>query len=212
MTLANEGGDGVRPFLFNELFQLPDQLVDELAVGEPFAVAVLIGGADVDVARHAGAETFVIGGDAGGGQGAHGNAVIAHPAGDDFDLLRLAVQPPVVASDLQGGFVRLGAAGSELDVVQIAGEHAGQLGRQLDRRRRAEAEEGGHKGEFLHLLRRDLGQPVVTEKYLICLTSEAAGVDRLDADPGWTGQVPRRNRGCRPRRGWAVGRPAAAYG
>ena len=82
----------------------------------------------------AGAEALVVGGDAGGGERAHGDAVVAHLAGDDLDLLRLALEPPVVAGDLERGLVRLGAAGGEVEVVEGAGEELGQLGGQLDRR------------------------------------------------------------------------------
>ena len=79
-------------------------------------------------------------------------------AGEDLDLLRLSLQVPVVAGDLERGLVRLGAAGGEVDVVESAGEELGQLGRQLDRRRRGEPEEGRHEGDLVDLLGRGLGQ------------------------------------------------------
>ena len=50
---------------------------------------VLVGRGEVDEPGHVGTEALVVGRDAGGGQRAHGDAVVGHLAGEDLDLLRL---------------------------------------------------------------------------------------------------------------------------
>ncbi len=133
-------------------FEVVDEFGDEFLVGETVAVAVFVGGHGVDVAGDAGAEAFVVGGDAGGGQCAHGDAVVAHFAGDDLDLVGLAFEVPVVAGDFEGGFVRLGAAGGEVDVVEGAGEELGEFGGELDGGGGGETEEGGDERDLVDLV------------------------------------------------------------
>jgi hypothetical protein len=77
--------------------------------------------------------------------------VVGHFAGDDFDLVGLAFEVPVVAGDFEGGFVRFGAAGGEVDVVERAGEELGEFGGELDGGRCGETEEGGDEGDLVDL-------------------------------------------------------------
>src|SRR5215213_457445 len=119
---------------------------------------VLVRRGEMDEPWHVGTEPLVVGGDAGRRQRAHGDTVVGHLAGEDLDLFRLSLQPPVVAGNLQRRLIRFRPTGGELEVVEVAREERSEACRQLDRRRRGETEEVGYERHLADLRRRYLGQ------------------------------------------------------
>ena len=127
--LEDHGRDGVGAL---EL----DLLLDLLGGPERVAVvgpAVAVGVRDVAAAGGERLELRAELGDPGRGERPHRGAVVGDLAGDQLDLLALALQPVVVARHLQRRLDRLGAAVGEEDVVQVAGGEAGDALGQLDR-------------------------------------------------------------------------------
>src|SRR5215213_4481554 len=119
---------------------------------------VLVRRGEMDEPWHVGTEPLVVGGDAGRRQRAHGDTVVGHLAGEDLDLFRLSLQPPVVAGDLQRRLIRFRPTGGELEVVEVAGEERRQPRRELDRRWGCEAEEIGDERDLTNLSRSHIGQ------------------------------------------------------
>ena len=132
------------------LQRLEDHGRDRLGTVELDLVADLLGGPErvavlgpvvlvrvrrVDPARHVGLELGLEAGQPGGGERAHGRAVVGDLAGDDLVLLALAVRPVVVAGDLDRGLDRLRAGVREEDPVQVAGGQLGDPLGELDRAR-----------------------------------------------------------------------------
>src|SRR5918995_6209979 len=112
---------------------------------------VLVRRSEVDEPWHVGAEPLVVGRDTGGRQRSHGDAVVGHPAGEDLDLFRLSLQPPVVAGDLQRRLIRFRPTGGELEMVEVAGEERSEPRRELDRWWRGETKEVGHERDLAYL-------------------------------------------------------------
>ena len=81
-----------------------------------------------------------------------GEAVVVANPGDDVHPFGFAAQLPVEPGDLVGGVVRLAAARREISHIEVAWRQLGQLGGELDRRRRSKAAIGRAEGESPHLL------------------------------------------------------------
>ena len=78
--------------------------------------------------------------------------------GEDLHLLRFAAQLPVIARDLEGGFVRFGARRGEIDRRAIGVGELDQLFRQADRGNVGGPGIGRGEGELCHLRGGRLGQ------------------------------------------------------
>ena len=120
--------------------------------------AIGIGGGRLHEVRHQRPEHLVIGGHAGGAHRRHGDAVIGVGAREDLHLLVLALQLPVVARDLEGGFVRFRAGGGEIDRRAVGIGELDQLFGQTDRGNVGGAGIGRGEGELGHLVARRIGQ------------------------------------------------------
>jgi hypothetical protein len=88
--------------------------------------------------------------------------VVGREQGDDFVLGRLSGFHPILASQLQGGFDRLGATGEEVDLFQVAWSERGEFPRELFYRLTGEggAVQIGNLRGLLRHGRTDLPDPV----------------------------------------------------
>ena len=96
-------------------------------------------GRDVQVVGEIGPERTVQPGAAGQSQGRHRRPVVGLGGRDHLPAIGLAALDVEAPRQPQGGLVRLGAAGDELDAREVAGGKGGQLGGQLLLRRVGEA-------------------------------------------------------------------------
>src|SRR5205823_13411857 len=77
--------------------------------------------------------------------------MVVADARDNVHAVGLAAQLVIQLRDLVGSVVGLGAAGREEGDLQVAGRNFGELRRELDGRRRAEAPIRRTERELLHL-------------------------------------------------------------
>src|SRR5262245_22425850 len=73
-------------------------------------------------------------------------------ARDDFEALRLAIKLKIVAGDLEGGLIRLRAAGGVEDASQMRRRRVDELLREGDRRQIRKTEKARRKGQRVDLL------------------------------------------------------------
>jgi len=155
--LGDEGGHRVGALAEDGLLQQPRGRLARRLPGLALLHAVRVAGRNVHEARHARLEHLPVGGHAGRAHRLLGDAVVGLLAGDDLDLVGLALGLPVEARGLERRLVGLGAAGREEDAVHVAGE-LDQLGGQRDRRNVRGADVRREIGQLLHLGRRGVGQ------------------------------------------------------
>ena len=120
--------------------------------------AVRIGRRHLQEVRHQRSKRFVISGHARGAHRRHGKAVISVNSGEDLYLVGLAPKLPVVARDLEGGFVGFGACRGEVDARRAGIGQFDQFLGQLDRGDVGRSHIGGGERQFRHLRRCGLGQ------------------------------------------------------
>ncbi len=140
--LADHGRDRVGAFILDRLLQLVDQHLNEAVLVEVVRPAVRVRRREVQEPGRSRAEMLPEGRHSSCRERAHRDAVVAHHAGENLDLLVLPLDRPVVAGDLERRLVGFGAARGELEVVDRPGVDLRQLGGQLDGRRRRQPEEG----------------------------------------------------------------------
>ena len=118
-------------------------------------------GRDVEVIGEIGPERTVQPGAAGQSQGRHRRPVVGLGRGDHLPAIGLAALDVEAPRQPQGGLVRLGAAGDELDAREVAGGKGGQLGGQLLLRRVGEAlvVDERHPSRLLARGGREVGPP-----------------------------------------------------
>jgi hypothetical protein len=88
---------------------------------------------------------------------AHRRPVVGAPARDELVARRLAAQAVVLARDLHRGLDRLAAPADEEDAADVHRHEARELVRELERRRRREADPVREEGQPADLLGRRLG-------------------------------------------------------
>ena len=118
-------------------------------------------GRDVEVIGEIGPERAVQPGAAGQRQGRHRRPVVGLGRGDHLPAIGLAALDVEAPRQPQGGLVRLGAAGDELDERTVAGGKGGQLCGQLLLRRVGEAliVDERHPSRLLARGGREVGPP-----------------------------------------------------
>ena len=168
--LGDEGGDRLGPLLQDDPLQVLG--AGEGALVAAVRAAVRVAGADVGEVEQVGGVVAAPRRPPRHGEGAHGVAVPALPAGDDLVLAGVARLQVVLAGDLQGRLGRLGAAGDEEHAVQVAGGQGRDAVGQLDLRFGEEARVG--EGDLARLRLHRLGD----------LGDAVADADHVDAGAG----------------------------
>src|SRR5690606_18630999 len=162
--LADEGGHGFRSFAQDQGFEFVAHAGRKSPMGFAFfAFAIEMGTSDMLHLRHRQVEAAMVGRKAGEAGRGDRHAVVAPVSGDDLFLLTAAQGVVVVPDHLDDGVVGLGAGvGEERRTHAAVGQLHELLGK-LDGRCVGLVAERVVEGQFLHLARGSVHQPLLVE-------------------------------------------------